>query len=75
MKLIACVLPDGSIKELIAVPDSGIIVMKAAAPAMQICEIVDHGIEGESVEPDQLLAIREKYRVELADDKGRLVTR
>ena len=75
MKLYAHVGLDGSIEGLVAVPEGKVSAGLMQSPELQVCEIQNHSIKGETVELDKLEKLLETNTVEVTPAKGKLVRR
>jgi hypothetical protein len=75
MKLFAYINPDGSIEALVTAPDGEHFSALAPDPGVQVCEIQNHGLKGESVELDELRSFLESYTVAMTPASGKLVRR
>jgi hypothetical protein len=75
MKVFAHVRADGSIQGLVAVPDGKQSAMLTPAPGIQVCEVADHGIKGETVDLDQLGELLKKHTVMITPAQGKLLRR
>ena len=75
MRLFAHVRPDGSIEGLISIPSEDLIAMLVPSPGIQVCEIIDHGLQGDAIDPDQLRKLHKENTVAIAPAQGKFVPR
>lgn len=75
MKLYAHVRLDGSIEGLIAAPEGKVTAGLMLSPELQVCEIRNHDIKGDTVELDKLEKLLETNTVEVTPAQGKLVRR
>ena len=75
MKVFAHVRPDGSIQGLVAIPEGERSAMLTPMPGVQVCEIVDDNIQGETVDFKQLHKLLETHTVVITPAQGRFVRR
>jgi hypothetical protein len=75
MKLYAHVRPDGSIEGLIAAPEGKVNAGLMIRPNLQICEIRNHDIKGDTVELEKLEKLLETNTVDVTPAQGQLVRR
>lgn len=73
MKIFAHVRSDGSIESLVAFPEGDWNAMLMPSPGVQICEIVDHGIKGDTIEVEQLRQLQESHTIDITPATGKLV--
>lgn len=75
MKLYAHIGLDGSIEGLVAVPEGQVSAGLMPSPGIQVCEIQNHDIKGDTVELDKLEKLLEKNTLEVTPAQGKLVRR
>lgn len=75
MKLYAHVGLNGSIEGLVVAPEGKISAGLMPGPGLQVCEIQNHGIKGDSLELDKLEKLLETNTVAVTPAQGKLVRR
>jgi hypothetical protein len=75
MKLYAHVGLDGSIVGLVAAPEGERSAGLMPSPGLQVCEIQNHGIKGDTVELYQLEKLLKTNKVVVTPAQGKLVRR
>lgn len=75
MRLYAHVGLNGDIQGLVAVPEGEHIAMLIPEPGIQVYEIQDHGIKGNTVEDGQLEKLLKSHTVDITPAKAKLVRR
>jgi hypothetical protein len=73
MKLVAHVRENGSIQGLIAIPEGKLAAGLLPKAGVQICEIKDHSLEGNKLDPDQLTLLFRQHTVAVDKAQGKLV--
>jgi hypothetical protein len=74
MRVTAHVLPDGSITGLVVAPEGEVRGGLMPEPGVEVCEIVDHGLEDPG-DVEQLVKLRHEYTVRVTPAIGELVRR
>ena len=72
MKVIAHVGTDGRIQGLITVPEGLRHLEMVAPPGLQVCELVDHGLD-DKANLDALIKLVERYTVTITRAQGKLI--
>jgi hypothetical protein len=75
MKLFAHVGMDGQIRGLVAIQEGVTNAMLSPQPGTQVCEIEDHGLKDEAINPEMLGKLIEQNTVDFTSPRGKLVRR
>lgn len=73
MKLMAHVTPDGRLDAIVAAPDGKLEAGLVAEPGVQVCELHEHGLQGEAVALERLASLLDTHAVRLTPARGTLV--
>ncbi|HVG07944.1 MAG TPA: hypothetical protein VNM67_09575 [Thermoanaerobaculia bacterium] len=75
MKLIAHINADGQIQGLVATPEGKRSSVLVPPAGVNVCEIEDHGLKGDTVDLDELAKLVETHTVHFTPARGKLVRR
>jgi hypothetical protein len=73
MKLHAHVGLDGRLEALVASPEGKVSAGLIADPALQVCEIHNHGLKGDTIELEQLEEMLKTHAVKVTPAQGELI--